>query len=843
MKSKLVLLVLLSAALLALATPVCASSRVFRVVYVGWEEPSGGLAEAHANSTLYLCVKLIVEEMPLARGYYGETYYSSNLPADAIYGFTATLEPLTSEVTVIRSVEAYSSPLSLGSIVELRFPVHIGRIEAGRSVAFKLTLSYEALGFQGILLESHGSQVEYINVEVTGAPKLVVEPHGSVVEGSPSNVSVIIRNIGDADARDVVVEVSGAAEPHVIRLGLIPAGGAKRFTLTAWSTSLALRVTYAGPTGLGYEESFQVALKPLEAIRSLTVEAAEKSLRAYVNNTIHLLVANTGSTELNVTLSIALSDGLAGLSARSLSLKPGEERVVEAWVYPLRSGLVAASVTVSGDVALTEQLCFVAEPPAPPQLEARAYWLSQGSHYASAPANRTGQVMVVISGKGVEDVEGYAELVLPSPWRPARLGAAVSNGEAVFSDVTAPAEPGVYKAILRLGPATVTVDPGIPGAQPYTVRIPLLELPVELRVEASPDLELRAHLEGGRLAVTIVNRGAGTARDVKVKVAAAGAAVSPSEVYVGSIAPSSEEVAYFNVSSTSPTPSFTITASYRDPVTNSEHEVTRAYSFSLPAPVVRVELLNTTLPVGVEARIALKVAVDGASIRDAVLTVSSSHLPLLGATTFTLGSLEPGKPRIVILEAYAPRDLAGAPVAIYASLRYMYAGTTRSESFDLSLVCTGVPRLDLLSAEVYPENATPGSTVSVAALLVNAGTGDAYKVFASLEDPGPFIVIGRKRMYLGDVGPGEPVSVSFRLKVPEDLEPGNYTVKARLEFQDDIGRSYAKIVEFEVQVAPRGEVVERVGAEISWQLYALIGVAVAAVAVIALPLILKRRKG
>lgn len=310
-------------------------------------------------------------------------------------------------------------------------------------------------------------------------------------------------------------------------------------------------------------------------------------------------------------------------------------------------------------------------------------------------------------------------------------------------------------------------------------------------------------------ALIVANTGVSVAKDVRVALTSLSpgvALLSGSTAYLGDLAPGeSKSVGLLLRADRTAVgvAQLQLSISYFDEYGDSRvstvsvgFEVARS-----PEPVLTVELLNSSLPYGLNSFMAVKIAnVGGSKALDVVVdAVPGGGFYVLSQSRVKVGVIDPGTvttiPFLVRVETLSGSVTATLRLRYYDEYGYEYNDLVQAS---LNVTRTG-PHLAIrvLNATLYPNKVN-----RVALMLVNVGSTKASNVSVALTSQSPEIgaVIGSSTINLGSVEPNKTVLAEFYVFVQPRLY-GAFQLLAGISYSGIDGRSYREVytVGFEVR--------------------------------------------
>ena len=256
----------------------------------------------------------------------------------------------------------YSGPISIGSLINLGFPVFItSDVEKGDYQAH-LKVEYYISKY---VIPKEELQ---INFEITGRPEITVKaPNTSLYEGK-QQISIALSNEGDAVGHSVeVMKVYSSVVSVELEddrfLGTFDPGDNTAVPLSihvplgmkGQIIPLTIEVSYFGPSNVGYlfSMTLQLPVKPSEPIPSLRLSLLPRELIIGKSSKVYVDLANTGNHDLS-DIKLTLSpDNVLKIFGPTVSyvskIGPEEKRRIETEIY-VPSTISAPTATLTATV-------------------------------------------------------------------------------------------------------------------------------------------------------------------------------------------------------------------------------------------------------------------------------------------------------------------------------------------------------------------------------------------------------------------------------------------------------------------------------------------------------------
>ncbi|MEM2187162.1 MAG: hypothetical protein QXT37_09300 [Thermofilaceae archaeon] len=274
------------------------------------------------------------------------------------------------------------------------------------------------------------------------------------------------------------------------------------------------------------------------------------------------------------------------------------------------------------------------------------------------------------------------------------------------------------------------------------------------------------------VALVVSNVGATTARDVRVSITSLSpgvALLSSASAYLGDLNPGGSKVVGLTLRADRTAvgvAQLQVSISYYD-----EYGDARVSTVSVgfevarsPQPVLSAELLNSSLPYGVNALLTAKVVnIGGARALDVLVdAVPGGGLYVISQTRFRIESVEPGRAVVVPLLVRV-ETLADSVTATFRLRYYDEYGYEYNDMVQVSLNVTR--RGPLLSLEVLNRTLHPNRVNRLLLRVVNTGSARAVNASVALTSQSPEIgaVIGPSTLRLDALEPGGSALLPFEV--------------------------------------------------------------------------------
>lgn len=177
------------------------------------------------------------------------------------------------------------------------------------------------------------------------------------------------------------------------------------------------------------------------------------------------------------------------------------------------------------------------------------------------------------------------------------------------------------------------------------------------------------------------------------------------------------------------------------------------------------------------------------------LTGISSLSPSLVA----LGDLEPGDAVKVSYNLLLDGSLRAGQYPASLTVSYLDSdGIPKNLMESVTLRVRGIVDFTLFNEEV--ETVSAGEVSSFEADLLLVGTESVQFVEIGVVDDAVFDTVSGSSEYIGAVDPDSPIPFDLNFVVDEDTEPGEYTLKLKVTYKDDLNQDNEETVELSVYV-------------------------------------------
>ena len=188
----------------------------------------------------------------------------------------------------------------------------------------------------------------------------------------------------------------------------------------------------------------------------------------------------------------------------------------------------------------------------------------------------------------------------------------------------------------------------------------------------------------------------------------------------------------------------------------------------------------------------------GSSLKDVQLYIQPvSNLYIYNYTgIMNIGNINAGSQKTIKIYVLPEINLpAVIPLQVEVSYMNPY-GFFQEQSFTIPIFANGKIQISFESLNV---NATAfnGSAISISGSLVNSGTQEAY--YGTIEAYLPSFS-ENVTSYIGDLPVDSPTPFALSLYIPQNAQPGSYTLYLRYVYQDSYGNTYSYAVSTPVTV-------------------------------------------
>ena len=169
---------------------------------------------------------------------------------------------------------------------------------------------------------------------------------------------------------------------------------------------------------------------------------------------------------------------------------------------------------------------------------------------------------------------------------------------------------------------------------------------------------------------------------------------------------------------------------------------------------------------------------------------SSAPLSLLGGNHWLYDSVGLGQSVTINFQTYAPTSAVGNSYQATITILYKQLGDVSytSEVHSISFSVKGWVSLVVYGVLVTPTSTTPGGNTTVSGSVLNRGNIAAYNANVTVESDA--LAKGKTAsVYLGEIDSNIPRPFSVLVVFRSDLEPGNYTLNAKITAIDNANPS------------------------------------------------------
>jgi len=232
------------------------------------------------------------------------------------------------------------------------------------------------------------------------------------------------------------------------------------------------------------------------------------------------------------------------------------------------------------------------------------------------------------------------------------------------------------------------------------------------------------------------------------------------------------------------------------------------------------------------------------------ITESTPPIAILSSYNWYIPNLPSQSSIELKVQIFAPSTNLGSVYNGLLTVKYRdnQLGQTRTENYPIGLVIQGYVEMTVYGVAATPTVASPGSTVTVTATLLNKGNAGAYFANVTAIPSNIFILIPDSTVYVGDVASNSPTPFSLSVRISPRAGNGTYQLPLQVAYEDAVGQKKTFKFTAEVKVSTKlaeGELPEARRAPqqgINWGLIATVaGVAVAAALIVAATIVYRRR--
>jgi len=251
----------------------------------------------------------------------------------------------------------------------------------------------------------------------------------------------------------------------------------------------------------------------------------------------------------------------------------------------------------------------------------------------------------------------------------------------------------------------------------------------------------------------------------------------------------------------------------------------------------------TTLNAGYNTSVAVTITNNFETIYDVGVDLQSqttSTSPIVvGISNWRLDKIDISQNVTVRPLVFASADLAGNVYSMDLSISYKRLGYTSSssETHTIGFYVQGEIDMVMYDFTVDPDPVGPGSTVSVAASVLNKGNVAAMFANVTMIPNSILTLKPESHSYLGEVDSNSPSPFTLEAVVNQDTKPGNYTIKLRVDYRD----KESMIHTFEKDVTIHVEEVQKQQSQ-NVPVIGILATVVAISAAIVLAIVLVRRR-
>jgi len=232
-------------------------------------------------------------------------------------------------------------------------------------------------------------------------------------------------------------------------------------------------------------------------------------------------------------------------------------------------------------------------------------------------------------------------------------------------------------------------------------------------------------------------------------------------------------------------------------------------AYSGPVTRFALDVSGNHLTAGLGNTVKIELTNTGENVYDLDVGLTlPPPLTLSGDNHWRVPSVKKNGLLTIEILVYAPASAIGntftaSIVLTYKELGYVYY---TSETHSIGFVVHGWVKMVAYGVAVSPEEAEPGTDVTISANLLNQGNVAAMYVNVTLLPTESLILREESTSYVGQVDPNSPAPFSLIASVDPNVKNGSYTVRVAVFYQDDrhLVHSFTIDAQFEVvQPSPK----------------------------------------
>ncbi len=814
------------------ATNMGQEAHEFEVVDAHWEDQSGNIADVTGGDEAYLVITLRQSRPKNIEYRVGSSVVQLNKPPVAISGITVELEEADWLTPLGSRTATVNTAVPVGNTFTVRFHVSLKDFVKPGTYKGKLNITY-TLAYDGDVwhVVDGRDEVEF-TVDVPGKPVLHVSLEGRISAGNTSILNVLITNEGDAPVRNLEVSLSTEApldiQPDKVQVGELPPEGSATasFNVTAPynyespSTTFTVTLRYLSPSNVSKTTTWTTNLIETEAPRDYpiidVIVNPSGKLVPGCTNTLELTLWNRGySCAHDIQLQVYSQQASVTPSGKILirELKPGSSSDVAIHVVPSYS-LAGGTVILQYTLSYSDEKGKIYQETGSFSLDVESrsqlmpvFTLSPREDYKVYAGNKS-IVFIKISNTGKGNAENVSVYVTSQS---AAATACVNTIETIppGNTVNVPVQLEV-PATMRgnVIPLTIVLTYydclGELHSEQYTVTLKVSEELGYPELLIEPLQSLVIHTGGSTLPLIVVNEGTVDASDITLSfVPSLGLTILENSTYfIKQLRAGEAKILILKVyAEQQGSYSISCTAVYKDPWSNI---LKRQFSIGvrvLEKPQTRIIVFpyKNFIIGGQASSLSINLTVVNGDAKDIWIKASSQGASVIDSPLKHIQAIKEGETYTVNYTLFAPRSLIGSTAHLQLSIEYIDSeGVRKKDLFQFSLLVKGSVLMKLIDQSIHPERPRPGDEVGASLTIVNCGTDKARSVIGIIKVPPPLQLMSSSKIYIGDVDAGSIIPISFSIKIPENCQPGNATVRVRLEFTNSFNEK--KTCEYKIPV-------------------------------------------
>ena len=844
----------------------------FEVTSTRWENQSGQVIDVTGGDEAYLTISIRQSNPKNIEFTRGNVKTVLNKRPVAISGITVELLDSDWFVILGEQKQSIDTAVPVGNTFTVRFYVGLKDDVSPGIYSGKIRVSY-TLAYDGdVWYVVNEQETLDFNITVTGRPDIKVYLNGELQPGTTNNITVKIKNAGDAIAKKIKVSLSTQApvdiSPDEEQIEKIVPGESISLNFNVVTpynylqptTTFTISVEYMSPsnTTMTLQSTRNIVREqyPRDYPLVQTTLKGPSALLPGESYNYELEITNYGySTAYDLTLDV-FSQQASIVFPSSLSryeLEPNQTitlpLIISIPTNIYESSIILQSITNYRDkygqaYQLQDQYTIKTVDPYSYQPIIVTSLFPKGElipgnrtllflsleNHGSTPAYNVSLVIssqflgILYNDSFIDKIEPNKTVYLPIEVEIPRN----SKGQVATINVQVTFNTIFGDSIVRSNVFSFKISDKL--VKPIIV----LETPERL------------YLPTGESSITIYikNMGDSPAYNMKIKInGVPGVSIISSPVkFIDYLDVSSREELKFEVSVSSPGEyNLNLYVEYYDYWNN---YYTDTFTIGLRAeekPTTNIEVnpLNDTLNAGQLQNISVVLSPKNGIAKDLWINAYSSSLNLIGSPTRYISVLN--RSLIVNFPVYVIDKLVGSNVQLVLNLEYIDSeGFRKAKEYTLSFLVVGKIVMELLDYTVSPKTPYPGQEIGVSLSLVNRGTDKAKSLITYIVNTSSLVLIGGNKTYIGDVDVGSIVPISFSLLIPNETVPGSYEISIVLEYKDSYDHLYKKEVPLYIDVYEKPVLSESSAGRIG-NSYLILAVLVGIILILLLVAILRRR--